>query len=188
MIGSIGHEFVDGSIEFALIGKRSGAEVAIVLDSIKVALLLHVLEEVRPNDQVLQGLNRLVPVSLRGLDVALLADLLVQLIEPLVQVLIVEEIEVLVVLLELYLCDFGVADVWLGRRRQFDLIDHVAEYLPDLLLQDLLLDVLVEPASPVLPLVHHKGLPAELDVRDLGLEGRLADDLHLFREVPWELR
>lgn len=44
----------------------------------------------------------------------------------------------------------------------------------------------MEPASSILPLVQHKRLPAQLDIGYLGPEWRLADDLHLFREIPWE--
>lgn len=169
MIGSIGHELIDGSIELALIRERSGAEIAVVLDSIKVAFLLNILEEISPNDQILQGLNGLVPVSLSGLDVALVADLLVKLVEPFVKVFIIEEVEMLIVLLELYLSDFRVADIRFRRRWQFDLINHVTKYLSYLFFQDLLLDLTMKPAPSILPFIQHKGLPAKFDVWDLGL-------------------
>lgn len=186
VIGCIRHEFIDSSIELALVRQRGSAEIAIVLDSIKVALFLHVLEVISPNDQLLQGLNGLVPVSVCRLDVALIANLIIQLIEPLVEILIVEEVEMLVVFLELNLSDFRVADVWFGRRRQSDLIHHIAEDLSDLFLEDLLLDLLMEPASAILPLVQHKRLPAQLYIRDLGPQRRLADDLHFLCKIPWK--
>ena len=76
----------------------------------------------------------MVPVSVYGLYVTLIANFIIEFIEPLVEVLVVEEIEMLVILLELNLSDFRVVDVWFGWRRQFDLIHHVAKDFPDLFL------------------------------------------------------
>ena len=56
---------------------------------------------------------------------ALVANFIVKLIEPLMEILIVKEVEMLIVFLELNFRDFRVADVWLRWRRQFDLIHHI---------------------------------------------------------------
>lgn len=67
----------------------------------------------------------MIPIPFRWLDVALFAYLLIELVKPFVQVFIVEKVKMLILSLELYLCDFGIGDVWFRRRRQFDLIYNI---------------------------------------------------------------
>jgi hypothetical protein len=111
----------------------------------------------------------LIPISIFSFDLAFLADFVVDFIEPLVQVLVIEEVELFVVLLELDFCDFGIGDIRFGRRRKFDSIDHITQDLSYLLLKDLFLDIAMESTSFVLPLIEDEGPATEFDIGDLGL-------------------
>jgi hypothetical protein len=136
---------------------------------------------------LLQGLNGLIPVAFRRWYLCFLANLVKELVEPVVQVLIKEEIEALVLFLELQLCHFDVGDIWPGWRGKFDLTNNIVKDLCDLTIENDRVDGGVEEGAAVLPLVKDVCSCVEFEVGYFGAEGRLATDFYFFGEVSWEI-
>lgn len=102
----------------------------------------------------------MIPIPFGWLDVAFFAYFLIELVKPSVQVFIVEKVKMLILSFELYLCDFGIGDVWFRRRRQSYLIYNITKYLSDFLFQNLFLDIPMEFTPFILPLIKDKCLSA----------------------------